>query len=119
MRKDVCNCLSPAGKEKLWGIRRRTRLQGAGSQSHGWTLLLFAMHLPNQDIKVAQHFALSSSSQPQKRPHSPCSGELPAGNMPPTLRIFAVEAPRTPNPSSKTRFLENIQLVASEYWEKK
>lgn len=77
------------------------------------------MHLPNWDIKLAQHFALSSSIQPQKRPHSPCSGELPEGNVPPTLRMFAVEAPRTLNTSSETRVLENIQLVTSEYWEKK
>lgn len=39
----------------------------------------------------------------QKGPQSPCSGEFPAGNVPPTLRTLSVEAPRAPSATSKTR----------------
>lgn len=115
--EDVCNCLS------LLGMRTSGPEEEEGTAGC-WQSVTPLDSSPLRctclagTFTLAQHLAPSSSSQPQRRPRSPCSGELPAGDVPPALRAFAVQAPATPDASSKTRVLENIHLVASAYWEK-
>lgn len=95
------NCLSPAGRDL--GQQEGIRQEGAGGHTAGLVPPLRCSRLTGKR-SLPSTLPLPPAPTTEQTAQNHCSGELPAGNAPPTLRMFAVQAPRTANASSKTRF---------------